>query len=97
MGEGTGVHRGWCAPGCGGLSSGLHVSAPVRVGPTGNELLGVTVRRAEVAAEEPVAAVVVEFTEDSETAGYLLPAAEALDLRRVIGAALQRRRPDRRA
>jgi hypothetical protein len=52
-------------------------------------LLGVTVRRAELAAEDPVAVVVVEFTEDGQTAGYLLPAAQALELRRVIGAALR--------
>jgi hypothetical protein len=89
MGEGTGVHRGWCARDCAGPSSGLHVSAPVRVDPTDAELLGVTVRRAELAAEDPVAVVVVEFTEDGQTAGYLLPAAQALELRRVIGAALR--------
>jgi hypothetical protein len=89
MGEGTGVHRAWCAPGCDGLSSGLHASVPVRVGPTGTELLGVTVRRAEVAAENAVAAVVVEFAEDGDTARYLVPAAQAQDLRRVIESALR--------
>lgn len=89
MGEGTGAHRQWCAPGCDGLSSGLHVAAPVRVGRTGAELLGVTVRQAEVTAEDALAAVVVEFAEDGETTGYLLPAAQAEDLRRVIGAVLR--------
>jgi hypothetical protein len=71
------------------LSSGLHASVPVRVGPAGSELLDVAVRRAEVAADDPVAAVVVEFTEDGQTAEYLLPAAQAGELRRVIGGALR--------